>query len=62
MNYAKLKATDVSNRFKNNLVIGADTIVVLNEEIIGKPKDVEDSKLILRKLSNKGKNFISPAK
>ncbi len=33
------------------IVISADTIVVLNDEIIGKPSDLTDAKLMLRKLS-----------
>lgn len=36
-----------------DVIITADTIVVLNRHIIGKPKDAEDAKAILRKLSGK---------
>ena len=59
MHYAKLKALDVAENYKDNLVIGADTIVVLNDEIIGKPKDEADSKSILRKLSNNTHQVIT---
>ncbi len=51
--YAKEKALDVANDHPNKLVIGADTIVALEDQIIGKPKDVEDSLRILRSLSGR---------
>ncbi len=35
------------------LVIGADTIVVLDQEILGKPKDAEDARRMLRELSGR---------
>ncbi|OGU55107.1 MAG: septum formation protein Maf [Ignavibacteria bacterium RBG_13_36_8] len=38
---------------KNGILITADTIVVLNKEIIGKPKNEDDAKRILKKLSGK---------
>jgi septum formation protein len=57
--YANLKALDVAERYPCSLVIGADTIVVLDEEIIGKPKDENDSKLMLRKLSGRTHTVIT---
>jgi len=51
--YAHLKAQDIAEKHPNFLVIGADTIVVLDNEIIGKPTDEEDSKLMLKKLSGR---------
>ena len=50
---AKRKGEAVYNSYPDDLVISADTIVVLNNEIIGKPKDKEDAFNILRKLSGK---------
>lgn len=50
---AKRKGGAVYKSYPNDLVISADTIVVLENEIIGKPKDKIDAKKILRKLSNK---------
>ena len=47
------KGVIVSKRHPNDIVISADTIVVLDNEIIGKPKDKEDAKRILRLLSGK---------
>ncbi|MFH1406875.1 MAG: Maf family protein [Candidatus Omnitrophota bacterium] len=51
-NLALKKALDVAGKLKSGLVIGADTIVVCKNEIIGKPKNYEDAKRILRKLSS----------
>ena len=52
-NIAKKKGEAVDKLYPNDLVISADTIVVLDNKIIGKPKDEEDAKAILRQLSNK---------
>ena len=50
---AKRKGEAVDKYYPNDLVISADTIVVIDNQIIGKPKDKEDAKRILRMLSNK---------
>ena len=50
---AKRKGEAVDNLYPNDLVISADTIVVLDNQIIGKPLDEEDAKRILRLLSGK---------
>jgi len=47
----KAKSIQVVN--ENQLIISADTIVILGNDIIGKPKDLDDAKLILKKLSGK---------
>lgn len=44
---------DLQTDKKDKLVIGSDTIVVKNGKIIGKPKDKEDAKAILKNLSGK---------
>jgi septum formation protein len=41
------------------IIIAADTIVVLNNEIIGKPKDSEDAKNILHKLAGQMHRVIT---
>ncbi len=51
---AKLKA-DASVEVLNtdfNIIISADSVVICNDEIIGKPKDYDDAKTIIAKLSN----------
>jgi nucleoside triphosphate pyrophosphatase len=53
------KALDVAKNHPGNFVIGADTIVVLDEEIIGKPKDAADARNILRRLSGRKHQVIT---
>jgi len=50
---ALTKAQEVARRTKSGLIIGADTIVVLKGKILGKPKDEEEAKSMLRKLSGR---------
>lgn len=56
---SRYKATDVASKHKNVIVVGADTIVVLGEEILGKPKDTDDAKAMLKKLSGKPHRVIT---
>jgi len=52
------KARAVADEIKDDcLVIGADTVVVLNDKVLGKPKDFEEAKLMLEELSGK-KHFV----
>ena len=46
------KAETVFKDNRDATVVGADTIVVINNEVLGKPKDEEDAKRMLRLLSN----------
>ena len=50
---AELKANDISQHYPNHLVIGSDTIVVLNDQIMGKPADKSQAQKMLRSLSGK---------
>lgn len=50
---SKLKAFEVAKRFQNAFVVGADTIVVLNGDIMGKPTDDNDAVSMLKKLSGR---------
>lgn len=56
MELAKLisleKAKTVAKRHPNDIVIASDTIVVYNDEILGKPKDINDARRMLKMLSN----------
>lgn len=47
------KCLKVAEAYPHDLVIAADTIVVIDHEIIGKPKDKDDAYLILKKLSGR---------
>lgn len=53
------KARAVSKNHPGHFVIGADTIVVLDDEIIGKPKDAPDARNILKRLSGKRHQVIT---
>jgi len=54
------KALDVSKKLPEGyLVLGADTVVVIDGKIIGKPRDVQDAKRILTLLSGKIHNVIT---
>ncbi|MFA6917630.1 MAG: Maf family protein [Candidatus Gracilibacteria bacterium] len=53
------KAQDVARHHRNALIIGVDTLVAFQDHIIGKPKDREDAKRILRLLSNTTHKVIS---
>ena len=48
---SKAKAEKISQKYPNNIIIGADTIVVYNEKIFGKPKDKNESRKMLKALS-----------
>lgn len=50
---AVMKARDVASGFSDSVVIGADTIVVIDEAILGKPKDTADAARMLRMLSGR---------
>ena len=48
---AEKKALAVAENYKDSIVIGADTIVVAGDKILGKPKDKADACAMLRMLS-----------
>ena len=58
-NLAELKANKISQRKDNELVIGADSIIDLNGEIISKPTNREEALTILKKLNGKKHYLIS---
>jgi septum formation protein len=51
---AREKAQVVAAQYPQSYVLGADTIVVLNGEVLGKPKDHADAARMLRLLSGRG--------
>lgn len=65
---ARAKAEDVAKNYPDCWVIGADTLVTLHQEILGKPVDVPDALKMLRRLSGKehrvatGICVVSPGK
>src|SRR3954464_15477783 len=47
------KAEAVAPLYKNSIIIAADTLVALGNDVIGKPKDEKDAKQTLKRLSDK---------
>ena len=56
---AELKANDVSQHYPDMLVVGADTIVVLDDLILGKPDDKAQAQEMLETLSGKTHHVYS---
>ncbi len=58
-NLAEAKATKVSISNENQIVLGADSVIELKNEIISKPKDRQDALQILERLNGKKHHLIS---
>ena len=58
-NLAELKANKISRTNKDVLVIGADSVIGLGQELISKPKDRKEAFNILKKLNGKKHDLIS---
>ena len=58
-NLAELKANKVSNNYLDRLVLGADSVIDLDGELISKPKSRDEALLILKKLNGKKHQLIS---
>tara|TARA_B100000941_G_scaffold37668_1_gene22339 strand:+ start:862 stop:1446 length:585 start_codon:yes stop_codon:yes gene_type:complete len=56
-NLAELKSKKVSNNIPNMMVLGADSVVSLENKLINKPKTRDEALLILNKLNGK-KHFL----
>tara|TARA_Y100001970_G_C14008206_1_gene737001 strand:+ start:15 stop:599 length:585 start_codon:yes stop_codon:yes gene_type:complete len=58
-NLAEIKSIKVSNKNPDRLVLGADSVVSLNNVLINKPKNREEALEILKKLNNSKHYLIS---
>ncbi len=58
-NLAEIKATKVSNAKENELVLGADSVIDLDNTVISKPKNRTEALEILMKLNGKKHHLIS---
>ena len=58
-NLAELKANKVSQKMSQNLVLGADSVIDLEGELISKPVDRDEAFKILKKLNGKKHYLIS---
>ena len=56
-NLAEIKSTKVSKQNPDRLVLGADSVISLNNELINKPKSRDEAFKILKKLNN-SKHFL----
>jgi len=58
-NLAELKSTKVSRKNPDRIVLGADSVISLDNELINKPKSREEAFIILKKLNNSKHYLIS---
>jgi septum formation protein len=56
---AQAKAKAAARRLKAGLVLGADTVVVIEGEILGQPRDAEDARRMLRLLSGQWHEVVT---
>ena len=56
---AELKASAFTNIKDDQVIITADTVVILNDTILGKPKDKAEAKEMLHRLSNRSHDVIT---
>ena len=57
--FSRQKAMKVSEKHKDKIIIGADTIVYLEKAIFGKPKDKDENYKMLKSLSGKTHNVVT---
>ena len=58
-NLAEIKSTKVSNKYPDRLVLGADSVISLNNKLINKPKSRKEAlEKILKPLKEDPKFFI----
>ncbi|MFO7962395.1 MAG: Maf family protein [Desulfobacterales bacterium] len=48
---AEAKATDIAKKYPKSWVIGADTIVMIKNRMLGKPRNIKEARCMLRGLS-----------
>ncbi len=58
-NLAELKANKISRKRNGSLVLGADSVIDLNNELISKPKNRKEALEILKKLNGNKHQLIS---
>ena len=58
-NLAELKANKISLKLNDQIVLGADSVIDINKELISNPKDREEALKILKKLNGKTHYLIS---
>jgi septum formation protein len=56
---ARTKAETIAEKFPDRLVLGADTVVVIDGEILGQPRDDDDARRMLRLLSGRWHDVLT---
>ena len=56
---ARLKAGDIAAKYPFDTVIGADTVVILDGKVLGKPENKEDAVKMLKALSGKKHKVVT---
>ena len=58
-NLAEVKSIKISSRYPNKLVLGADSVIALNNQLINKPRSRDEALKILKRLNNSKHYLIS---
>ncbi len=56
---AKAKAEDIFKKYPDSIVVGADTVVAVNDKLLGKPRSEMEAKEMLKTLSGKTHEVIT---
>lgn len=56
---SRQKAEEVSKKFQNAIILAADTMVVAENEMLGKPQDAKEATKMLQKLSGKVHSIVT---
>lgn len=57
--FALHKAASCAERFPETLVLGSDTVIALDDEVIGKPRDLVDAETMLRRLMGRAHSVLT---
>lgn len=58
-NLSRQKAEGVAKKVERGIIIGADTVVVLDDQVLGKPRDEDEARRMLRRLSGRVHRVIT---
>ena len=56
---ALTKATSIQDKYPSDVIVGADTVVIVDGEVLGKPKDEQEAFHMLKKLSGRTHQVMS---
>ncbi len=58
-NLAELKANKISLKFRDEIILGADSVIDIDNELISKPRDRKEAFNILKKLNGRKHSLVS---